>query len=151
MTSLWDILNLFWNLYNLLYHIVKWSIFKQFFFIWLYIKKYLFKFIEIFSSFQRREGSQFENTYIHIHACMYESMYLYIYTNGCSAVTFEEVIPFSFFFHWKDFVFPVVPLLMLLPFDYLKFVCFSLSIFVWAINKEKIDSVWRILDMFSSK
>ena len=46
--------------------------------------------------------------------------------NGCSDITFELVLLFSyFFFRLKGFVFPVVTLLILLPFDILKIVCLT--------------------------
>ena len=54
-----------------------------------------------FTVFKERNVIQFDDIDI-----------LYIYTlNGCSAITFDQVFRFSqFFFHWKGFVFPVVPI-----------------------------------------
>ena len=49
--------------------------------------------------------------------------YMHLF-NGCLAITFEQVSVRIFIFHflWDDFIFPVVPLLILLPFVNLMFV-----------------------------
>ena len=74
---------------------------------------------------------------------------IYIYINDCSSIIFEKRFRFSqFFFCQNDFLFPVGPLLIVLPSENLKFFCLSVLIFVWAVNHVKINQLSQKLDMF---